>query len=353
MKKKIIFALAVLTIFSLQTVNAQNINLRNIKRKITEQEYNNLQNLGFTDIEIGTMDNEEYSKNSHLDAVLVGSNTIYSKDIYIYRLKNQVISFNLTKKNSSNINDDNLELVSKHSVEITEQEYNDMNNKTLITTHGEDIVETTGKKLTTTISYISSSNRYRLKNTLEWKNMPKKRYNELYGILYEEANVNTVVGSQRAYYIYDTLNNCYGTGTTTRKDYSDAKYWNTKYKSYYMSFPLKKDKSVTYTWDNPSLNNPGSTCPCINPPEFGNSVTRINEVKSMTATMYYDILKSTTTKITALTVAGEYQHSTKQIGLDVSLSFGIKSLSINITPAQKKNYDGMKNTKIQLTNINW
>lgn len=344
-------------LFFTSNINAQAFFVTKKGHNLTEKQFTNLLQLGFEEYEINQMDSEELNYNKELNALLVAKDITYSKIIYIYERANNV---SLTELNSS-INDlnfsriNNMRLIDTKEIEITEEEYNNLDEIPLYSTYAENIVETTGKKLVTTISYISSSNRYRFKNALSWKKMPKNRYNELFGIIYNEPNANTVVGSQKAYYSYSVENNCYYTCEDHRIDYSNSKYWKTKHKSYYMSFPLKADETITYTWDSSSLGNLGDKCPCQDPPALGNSVTRTNKVIAMNATMYYDILKSNSTKITALTIAGEYQHSYKKLSLGTSLSFNINtgSLSIGITPEYKSYYDEMRNTKVQLTGINW
>lgn len=357
--KKIFFVLCCLLLYT-PLINAEENVFLVTKTgcELTEEQYYNLLGLGFDDEEINKMSSEEIDYNKNIGASLISEDTVYSKIIYTYS-NNGLLSKSTRAILSDNIIDDsefeNLKLVKVEEYEISEEEYNNLEEISQYSTNAEHIVETTGKKLKTTISYISSSNRYRFKNTLTWKKMPKNRYNELFGIIYDEPNANTVVGSQKAYYYYTVENNCYYTCEDFSINYSNTKYWNTKNKSYYMSFPLKADESITYKWDAPSLGNPGGKCPCQDPPAIGNSVTRSNEVIAMSATMYYDILKSTSTKVKALTVAGEYQHAYKKLSLNTSLSFDIKTggLSISIDPEYKTYYDGMKNTNVQLTGINW
>lgn len=359
--KKILIIIAAFFCF-MSIVKAETVYTTAKGFDLTDKQLLNLKELGFSEKEINSMDREEINYNKDTEAKLVDSNTIYSKIVYTYKVNN-ISAMSLNKKSVFSIIDNdyidlddekNLVLVDVKSYNISEEEYNNLGKIPEYSVNAENIVETTGKKLVTTISYISSSNRYRLKNTLTWKNMPKNRHNELYGIIYEEGNANTVVGSQKAYYNYTIDNLCYGTCEDFREDYSNVKYWNTKTKSYYMSFPLKVDKSVTYNWPLPSLGTPETTCPCINPPALHMpNITRVNKVTAMSATMYYDIFKSATPKITALTVAGEYQHAYEKLETSISLSFGIKDFGINIDTKYVTKYDGMRNTKVQVTGINW
>lgn len=313
---------------------APNMYITNKGYKLTYAQFQNLKDLGFSDEEINLMEEEELNYNKDIKATLVGTDIKYSKIVYRYRLKNDYSTMSSNNNSLLNnnypslslnynsllkiINDNNidsneeniLELVSSESSEITEEEYNRIGEESEYSINGEDIVETTGKKLVTTISYLSSSNRYRLKNSLTWKNMPKNREEDLFGIIYEEPNANTVVGSQKAYYNYTVYNGCTGKTNSYQVDYSNAKYWYTKTKSYYLSMKLKENESIRYDWPFPTVGQSEVPCPCINPPALHTiDIVRENTVQSMSATMYYDIAKSTSTKVKMLTIAGEYQHA--------------------------------------------
>ena len=120
------------------------VNYNNIS--ISETEYENLINLGFTDTEIMFMEQDTFDANKDIEAVLV-SEEITNLDEF----DNIII-------NNSGIGGYSL------------------------LGYTEGYIQTPYKKLRTTISYLSSSNRYRYKTTLDWINMPSTRSYDIIGL---------------------------------------------------------------------------------------------------------------------------------------------------------------------------
>lgn len=200
----------------------------------------------------------------------------------------------------------------------------------------------------------TSNNRYRFKNSVTWKKMPKNRYNELFGIFYDNSKIETISDSHVAKYQYSVLNSCTKVGTSYQKDYSAKKYWNTKYKSYYMSFPLKEDKDITYYWDPQTEESP-----CVDSTIMDGVYHAEENVTAMKAYMYYDVAKiSNSDTIDTIRIVGEYQHAYKKLSLETSISFGIDTTStgnvgINITPKYDSYYDNMKTVDLTKENLGW
>lgn len=128
---------------------------------ITETEYQNLLNLGFTENEILNMTLTEFEKNKSLKGKIISQNTIY-----------------LDKEN------------------------NILNNNISIFGLQTGYIETAAKKMTTTI--VSVNNKYRYKITLEWKQMPSTRSYDIIGIGIEN---NVKINSE----VYFQQNFCYST----------------------------------------------------------------------------------------------------------------------------------------------
>lgn len=139
---------------------------------ISEEEYTNLSNLGFTDFEIQNLELEEYNKNKNLKGQLVAETTNYYQTIHYY--------------------DRDHELISSEDRMVTEEEYEnaDSLSMTEASTFGltTGYLETLTKKMTTTITAVEN-NHYRYKNTLVWKTLPTTRSYDVIGIGMENDKV--------------------------------------------------------------------------------------------------------------------------------------------------------------------
>lgn len=123
--------------------------------EMTNEEYNTLLNLGFTEDEIYYMSEQIYLENKDLDATLVAKNQKYYKTIYTDLVGNS------------------------YSTEITEEEYE---NQPTMNTRG--TVETQYKLMVTTIS--QNGNKFRYKVNLGWKDMPSKRNYDIIGVGFDD-----------------------------------------------------------------------------------------------------------------------------------------------------------------------
>lgn len=123
--------------------------------EMTNQEYNTLLNLGFSEDEIYYMDETTFNENKNLDATLVLQDEKYYKTIYT----------NLDGESTS--------------VEITEAEYE---NQGLIAPR--TTVETEYKRMVSTLSKNGSYYRYKI--SLSWKIMPSKRSYDIIGVGFED-----------------------------------------------------------------------------------------------------------------------------------------------------------------------
>lgn len=156
--KNKIFAYGIISLFfsiiSIGQVNADEYeNYYGIE--MTNEEYNTLLNLGFSEDEIYYMNEETYLENKDLDATLVAQNQKYYKTIYTDLAGNS------------------------YSTEITEEEYE---NQPMMNARG--TVETEYKLMVTTIS--QNSNKFRYKISLSWKDMPSKRNYDIIGIGFDD-----------------------------------------------------------------------------------------------------------------------------------------------------------------------
>lgn len=154
---------------------------------MSEEEYNNLLELGFTEEEIYYMEEEEFNNNKNIEGNLEATTEKYFVNIIRYDSTGKIISNN--------------------DMEVTEDDY-DGNGIMLLSYDG--YVETTYKKMVVTIAAASS--KYRYKVTLTWKNMPKVRSYDIIGIGFD-AGVYNAGGS----YVFNQTScvstNCTNTNT--------------------------------------------------------------------------------------------------------------------------------------------
>ena len=124
---------------------------------MSEDEYNNLLELGFTEEEIYYMDESEFNNNK----VIVGNLEAVSERYFV-----NIVRYDATGK-----------IISNNDMEVTEEDYN---NDGIMLLSADGYIETTYKQMRTTIAAASS--KYRYKITLTWKKMPAVRSYDIIGI---------------------------------------------------------------------------------------------------------------------------------------------------------------------------
>lgn len=157
------------------TYAAEYVNYQGIS--MTEEEYNNLLNLGFTEDEIYYMGEETFEQNKNIQSSLEVVSEKYYKTVY-------------TDLNGGT-----------YSTELTEDEYN---NQSSMNTRG--TVETTYKSMVTTMSR-NSDNTFRYKVTLLWKQFPAVRSYDIIGAGFSD-DVYISSGVYFGFYYCDASGNC-------------------------------------------------------------------------------------------------------------------------------------------------
>ena len=226
-----IFAFCIGTVNASEYTNYYGINM-------TEEEYNNLLNLGFTEDEIYYMSEESFKLNKDVSATLVSKNQKYYKTIY-------------TDLNGIST-----------SVEITEDEYD---NQSMINPRG--TVNTEYKTIVSTMSKLTSTFRYKV--SMAWKMMPAKRSYDIIGVGFEDD----VTISSPVYFEY---NYCYSDSSCT---------------------------TSTINYGKKSLSTGGT------------AVYKVpsDDIVGLSAVLYYDVAKDTTSTITSLEMCGDYSHATSTV----------------------------------------
>jgi hypothetical protein len=155
--------------------------------EMTNTQYNNLYNQGFSEDEIYYMNEETFNENKDLTASLESVNSKYYKSIY-------------TDLNGI-----------PQTVEITESEYNNGSNNLI-----RGWVETEYKRMD---AYITKRDNtyFRYKVTVNWKSMPSVRSYDIIGLAFTDDLV-TIVGNVRFQFNYCVSNGtCYADGTFYNK----------------------------------------------------------------------------------------------------------------------------------------
>ena len=188
-KKRKIFAYGIIAVFvsiiSMGQVNAD-VYENYYGIEITNNEYNTLINLGFSEEEIYYMTEDTYLENKDLDATLVAKNSKYYKTTYT-----------------------DLDGYS-YTTEITAEEYE---NQPTINARG--VVSTAYKEMISTLS--QNGNKFRYKVSLLWKNMPERRSFDIIGIGFDDP---VFIDSS----VYFNFHWCNSSGSCT----TDSSYYNKK-----------------------------------------------------------------------------------------------------------------------------
>lgn len=299
-------AISILVLLTFSSVNAEEqqsyINNRGVE--MNETQIQNLRNLGYEEEEISNMTQDEFDENKDLGGEVVAQTTKYYRVETIIPNNQYSIMSNLDNPYPS------------FTYEITEEEYENSDNillqSPLVSTNASDTVETTYKKMTTSI--ISYNNQYRYKNVVLWKKLPVWKVNDIIGIGFDEK-VYGVSSSKRitSYYIYDT--SC--------------------------------DVSITSngTW---SLSSTGYSVEFDYPHKSQSSAN-----EKLYVEMYFDVAKNTTLNINVLNAYGNYRHL-KGSSLYIAPSFGISAFGvISVGASYESHYDSMSTAQATLTGINW
>lgn len=328
--KKIILAI-IISAFMIINVNADIVNENKIC--ISNSEYNNLINLGFSHDEIETMQYDIYTKNKDIQSELIGKQIKYYKTVY------RMNSINIMSTSQSRM---------VQTTEISEEEFNKSDDKNEFIINGNEIVQTEYKKMELSLSYISSSKQYRTKNVLTWKKMPFNRSYVIIAMANNNAVSEPVANTYHADIFYKTYNTCLQTTSSSTKT-SGFTYKKTP-SGAGVSFILPSDSYINYSW-NDLL---GQSYPCVDI-KYKNGATGTysapQKISAMRITLYYNLSKVSKA---ALNSYGSYRHSTSSISANPSFSITPGSApSIGIAPTLNSKFDSMNDTQITISSPKW
>ncbi|MBR6949708.1 MAG: hypothetical protein IKH54_05960 [Bacilli bacterium] len=190
-----------------------------------------------------------------------------------------------------------------YSVEISEEEYN--NAPTEPERGNPASVETTYKKLTTTITAVSSY--YQYKTVLFWKTIPSVRSHDIIGIgMPSNVQVYGTPDFQQYY--------CYSGGNC----YTSSAY---------------VPKTGTY--------GAGATYKLAE-----------GTLTTLKATFYFDIIKNTSSTLTGLSAAGDYAHATTTVSSDTAQNYSVVGGGLSLNSSISGYYDSIQSA-IATMSVYW
>lgn len=218
------------------------------------------------------------------DLIKVSETTKYYKTITYYPNNNDMLLSN------NNINGNN-----SRSIEISEEEYNNVNsinNNAIILGNG--YVETNYKKMTTTIYQNGIYYRYQI--NLDWKTMPSTRSYDIIGIGYNSS-------VRLASSIYFNQYYCFTDGNCTTN---------------YAYYPAQFSHGVGASFKLP----------------YGS-------LSSLHSTLYFDVEKNVNATIISQDAYGDYSHATSSVTSSQSQLYTVSTLGINLDSSINNYYDGI------------
>ncbi|EGQ19128.1 hypothetical protein HMPREF9372_3759 [Sporosarcina newyorkensis 2681] len=302
MKTKI---LTFLSLFLFLSFNIQGVKA---STNLSNEQVNQLENLGFTEEEITYMSDEELEKNLKIDGELVSKVTQYFKVI-------ESIPSNKLNSNMYGVNSENVSKVEEVSEEVYWKEVNAVLNNDLDLNAkagnvNPDVSQTSYKTITTTISTITSKKTYRVKNSITWHIMPANRKIDVIGTAINSAFWAPDPGTQGGQQAWTKGYNCNKSDTTHSTTYSTSSAgWKKDSSGYALLIDLPDSVSSSY--------------PC-----------NVEKVKKMSAFSYYNASKiGVASRIDAY---GKYYHQERTIAISPSITF--YPASFGVSASQSKDF---------------
>lgn len=309
--------------------------------EISNDEYNRLLNLGFTKDQIINMDPEEFALNKDLEGEIVSKDTKFIKVVEYH--ENTGGGSNLSKGAEINRlipkSDSSTEFV---QIELTEEEFNrqveqaqqqinntfELKGATTLSMPGYSSYSTSYKRVTTTIISLGSHPKYRVKNQVYWKVMPKNRDFDLIGVAIDKpwaGNKGTEYGKQ-TWYMYKHRDGSTTTGSATYSTTRNASYWDINGSGYAVKMNLKNDEQTLISGQG----------------YIG------YYVKATDMVMYYDVCPRQTGAI-GIDAYGRYAHAITKISPSIGFSVAFPaSIGFSLSGAKLNNFEQTNKTQATL-----
>lgn len=185
----------------------------------------------------------------------------------------------ISKQSNSRISEESINSETV-TVEISKKEYEEAQPKTSTSTRSSTTIETTYKRLTTSI--LNNGSKYRYQATLTWKNFPSTRSYDILAIGHNNNLNHTNISFSQSYCMANS-------GCTT----STTRNTNTSSTGVGVTFTLPK----------------------------GN-------LTSLSQTLYYDVTKKTNLTIISQSAYGDYSHATKSVSLSQAQQYSVGTSGI-------------------------
>lgn len=196
----------------------------------------------------------------------------------------------ITERNITQL--DLLQFPTTRSIEITEEEYDAAQIDNIMQTFGSSTIETSYKKLVTSI--LSNGSMYRYKTTLTWKTMPKVRsYDSIAIGHYSSVRYNANFNFTQTY--------CLTSGT--------CKTLTTYYPQYFTA-------GASATFKVPEGN-----------------------LSSLSQTLFYDVTKNVNATIISQKAYGDYSHATDTVTVAQAQNFTVGTSGIQFNDNTSNYYD--------------
>lgn len=240
---------------------------------MTKEEYDNLRSQGFSDFDVLTISESEFNRLKDLKGEIVSQETKYYK----------------TTTPAARFYTNNITPITE---EITKEEYDSIGNQ--VTRDVSGTLETTARKITTTISEVSGKYRYNI--STNWTAMPPMRSYDIIGIGFN--------------------NNVKLSGKTT----------------FAQVFCVTSQVATCSSTTAHSLKNTSTG--------IGASfVLKSGQYKIITIGLYFDVAKNTSSTITSQIAAGHYIHATSTVPYDPINSISLGNYGIIIDGSMKPYYE--------------
>lgn len=329
-----LFTLGVLTFLIGSSVNAAEKNDIKLVNEhgisITDNDFERLLNLGFTEEDIDLMTKEEYDLNKDLKGELITEETKYYKTVEkLSPDQNQT----LEKSTELNFLYPSVEstLEETEDIELTKEEYyNELEKEKNIKSFGDgvgimsnpDEVSTAYKTMTTSIYSLNNRN-YRVANRLLWDKMPKTRSYDVNAITINDSQFRPISGSQygkQSWNLYDWTIRASKTGSATYN--SESSYWKKSPSGYGTKMNLKNDTKR----------------------EIRGSVQG-EEVTYLSSYIYYSVNELNPGTESILDAYGSYRHAIRSVSFNFGLGITYGFPSISVSPSYESSFDGEINTQ--------
>jgi hypothetical protein len=198
--------------------------------KMTEEQYGNLKELGFTDLAINQMNKDVFKENKDL---VVDSKTEVTKYYEIKEKPQAIQNFSLTDEENGNY----------ISTELSKEEYFDrvQASKNYFPTLSDDTTQTSYRRLTTSIQLIGSDTR--LYNQFVWDTIPTTRSYDVLGASID-STFTPVSGSNYGQQLWSYTNPTTGGFYGDNASYSsNSSTWSKTSAGYGVKMNLKDDAS--------------------------------------------------------------------------------------------------------------